>query len=159
MTLWWKTEENIRKEKYKKKILGIQFLQDPETENHAVQISSSIIICPPLQWGEDREMKEEWETRKGWVTRLGWKWSICSLHLTLIPTNGPLNICHSLYSSQESDTSFSIFLFRHLGKTITGGPPAGRYLRMDRWGQTESWKMDGELSLGQLSENYWYNQI
>lgn len=31
--------------------------------------------------------------------------------------------------------SFSIFLFSKAGKTIRGGPPAGRYLGMDWWGK------------------------
>lgn len=42
-----------------------------------------------------------------------------------------LSVYNRLDASKESVTSFSIFLFRHLGKTITGGPPAGRYLRTD----------------------------
>lgn len=42
-----------------------------------------------------------------------------------------LSVYNHLDASKESVTSFSIFLFRHLGKTITDGPPAGRYLRTD----------------------------
>lgn len=56
----------------------------------------------------------------------------------------------ALIPQKESVTSFSIFLFRHLGKTITGGPPAGRYLRTDgvlKDGETKKLSVSGQLRI------------
>lgn len=134
----------------------------------------------PMRWGERNEsgMRE----RKGWVPGMSdtliKRWRIAMIMEQLFSAPDPnackwppwhLSVCASVFeylqqrsSLEEPVTSFSIFLLRHLGKTTTGGPPAGRYLRTDQWGQTECWKMQGQkiyIHVGAAQDKLAFNSI
>ena len=98
--------------------------------------------CRSLPNAVRRGMKEGWEQREGWVTLwltgggVWGEWNICLLHL---PT------ADSFHSSWNLTRLSASSHHRHLGKTITGGPPGGRYLRTERWGRAGRWQMDSSL--------------